>query len=59
MTFLRDDIPKAVRTNNREKTLEYYGGLTDLNKPDIQEAVILAYSQRARYVCGQLIQQFR
>ncbi|KAF2733102.1 hypothetical protein EJ04DRAFT_295336 [Polyplosphaeria fusca] len=52
MVFLRDDIPRSVRTRNRLSTLEF---LQTLSRRDIlseQETLIMAYGQAAR-VCGE------
>jgi serine/threonine-protein kinase ATR len=50
MSLLRNDVPKVIRDKNREATLSFFGGLTQLNKPAIQETLIMAYGQAARYV---------
>ncbi|KAF2644722.1 hypothetical protein P280DRAFT_390394 [Massarina eburnea CBS 473.64] len=51
MSFLREDVPKKTRKGNRVYTLQFLAQLTERNKPDIQETVIIHYGQRAR-LCG-------
>ena len=50
MTFLRDDIDKSIRDTNRKDTLVFFGELAERNLPGIQETLVMAYGQAARYV---------
>ncbi|KAF2115782.1 hypothetical protein BDV96DRAFT_599348 [Lophiotrema nucula] len=52
MVFLRDDIPRPVRTKNRMASLEFFQTLSRRDVLSEQETLIMAYGQAAR-VCGE------
>lgn len=50
MIFLGDDVPDAVRDKNRRGMIQFFVELTKRNAPSVQETLIKAYGQAARYV---------
>ncbi|CAK3819966.1 kinase rad3 [Lecanosticta acicola] len=51
-SFLREDLPEEVRTQNRQLALEYLRTLSDRNAPNEHETLIAAWGQVA-VACGE------
>ena len=50
MVFLKDGVPEKVRDKNRRGVMQFFLELTKRNVPSVQETLIMAYGQAARYV---------